>query len=96
MIAPRDATSTRLRDARNGGPRYRVVLSAGAWQRFACVREIVERERGDLRRLTRTTRRGAWQVELHLGGHRIDDVVTALEAAGLAVDAVVATGERRT
>ena len=95
MIAT-DRWANVARHERVADPRYRVVLSASALQRLVLLRRIIERERGDLRRLFHMTRRRSRQVELHLGGHRIDDVVTALEAAGFDVDAVVATSERLT
>lgn len=75
-------------------PTFRVVLSASATQRLAGIHKVIERNRGDLRRLYRMTRRGLPQILLHLGARRIDDVLTGLEAAGFDVTAVVATPGR--
>ena len=76
-------------------PIYRVVLTmpldARAERR---LRHLVERKRGELKSLLCTAPRYPSQVHLYLGIRRIDDVVSALEGAGFAIDAVVATRER--
>jgi hypothetical protein len=78
-----------------GEPMYRVLLRVGDVPRAAQqIRQVVGRTRGDLRRLTQGTRRQPPQVSMRLGARRIDDVVTALEAAGFDIGAVVATRER--
>ncbi|HXQ21150.1 MAG TPA: hypothetical protein VN812_05710 [Candidatus Acidoferrales bacterium] len=79
----------------DGESLYRIVLRVGDIRRAPHqIRQVVGRARGDLRRLTEGTRRQPLQISLRLGARHIDDVVTALEAAGFDVGAVVATRER--
>lgn len=79
----------------DGESLYRIVLCVGdVGQATQQIRQVVGRARGDLRRLTEGTRRQPLKVSLRLGARHIDDVITALEAAGFDVGAVVATRER--
>jgi len=89
-------TMLRLRPAEGDEPLYEVVLSAskGCTEEEA-IRDVVQRSRGELRRLGHTTRQHHARLHLHLGRRRIDDVVTALEGAGFTIDAVIATPASR-
>lgn len=75
-------------------PTYHLVVSGadGAnakWQ----VRRVIEQQRADLKWIYRDKRSG--QVHLRLKTPRVDDVVTALEAAGFEVSTVVAPARRQ-
>lgn len=72
-----------------GEATYRIVIS-GAQGRLAerRVREVVSAQRGELKWLHPDTRDRS-KLHVRLKTRRIDDVVTALEAAGFNVDTVV-------
>jgi acetoin utilization protein AcuB len=73
-----------------GESTYRIVIS-GAKGRLAerRVREVVAAQRGELKWLHADTR-DPNKLHVRLKTRRVDDVVTALEAAGFNVDALVA------
>ena len=73
---------------------YRIVLSGGAGKRAERqVRDLIHKHRGELKWLHRSSRAPA-QLHLRLKAARIDDLVTALEAAGFEAAAVVAPVRR--
>ena len=78
-----------------GEATYRIVLS-GAKGKPAerLVREVVGQQRGELKWLHPDTQHPD-KLHLRLKARRVDDVVTALEAAGFNVDAVVAPAGSR-
>jgi acetoin utilization protein AcuB len=78
-----------------GEATYRIVIS-NAKGRLAerQVRQVVEQHRGDLKWLHPDTRQPN-KLHVRLKARRIDDVVTALEAAGFSVDALVAPARSR-
>jgi hypothetical protein len=89
-------TMLTVRPAEGHEPLYEVVLSTnnGCTEEEA-IRDVVQRSRGELKRLGHTTRQHHARLHLHLGRRRIDDVVTALEGAGFTIDAVIATPPER-
>jgi hypothetical protein len=95
MIAGYDACMIRMlkvRPVEGEEPLYEVVLStANGCAAEEAIRDVVQRSRGELKRLGHTTRQQHARLHLHLGRQRIDDVVTALEGAGFTIDAVIAT-----
>lgn len=78
-----------------GEATYRITLS-GASGKLAerRVREVVSVQHGELKWLHPDTRQRN-KLHLRLKARRVDDVVTALEAAGFNVDAVVAPSRSR-
>jgi len=76
-------------------PTFRLVVAApkgkGPEQQ---VREVVQKARGELKWLHRDSR-DASRLHLRLRARGIDDVVYALEAAGFAVTAVIASSASR-
>jgi len=78
-----------------GEATYRIIIS-GAKGRLAerRVREVVTAQRGELKWLHADTR-DPGKLHLRLKTRRADDVVTALEAAGFNVDALVAPAGSR-
>ena len=79
-----------------GEATYRIVIS-GASGKLAerRVREVVAAQHGELKWLHPDTRERS-KLHLRLKARRVDDVVTALEAAGFNVDALVAPSRSRT
>jgi acetoin utilization protein AcuB len=78
-----------------GETTYRIVISgAKGKQAERAVREIVAQKRGELKWLHPDTRHPN-KLHLRLKTRSVDDVVTALEAAGLNVDALVAPARSR-
>lgn len=76
-------------------PSYRVMLTApDARNAEKRIREVVERKRGQIKWMQGGRTRPA-QFALRLRARRVDDIATALEAAGFEVTAVVATGRSR-
>jgi acetoin utilization protein AcuB len=79
-------------------PTYRIVLSGkvgGPGETVEKrVRAIVEQNRGELKWLHCETRKRPPLIHLRLKVKRVDDVVTALEGAGLEVQSVVAPSRR--
>jgi acetoin utilization protein AcuB len=74
---------------------YRIALSDARGKRAEQrVRQIVEHARGTIKWLHPDSRR-AGRLHLRLQGRSIDDIVTALEAGGFTVDAVVAPARSR-
>jgi acetoin utilization protein AcuB len=73
-----------------GEATYRITIS-GAKGKPAQrqVRQVIEHQRGELKWLHPDSR-DASKLHLRLKARRIDDVITALEAAGFNVDALVA------
>jgi acetoin utilization protein AcuB len=75
-------------------PTYRMLVSGKAStkekQLEARIRTIIEHNRGELKWLHRETREGTPTVHARLKSRRVDDIVTALEGAGLEVQSVVA------
>ena len=81
-----------VRPAEGEEPLYEVVLSdSNGCADEEAIRGVVERSRGELKRLGHTSLHHGARLHLHLGRRRIDDVVTALEGAGFRVAAVIAT-----
>ena len=78
-----------------GEATYRIVIS-GASGKLAerRVREVVTAQHGELKWLHPDTRQRN-KLHLRLKARRVDDVVTALEAAGFSVDALVAPSRSR-
>lgn len=75
-------------------PSYHMIVSGGdpgdrRWQ----IRRIIEQKRADLKWIYRDRRSG--KVHLRVKAQRADDVVTALEAAGFDVSAVLSPAGRR-
>ncbi len=71
---------------------YRVLLAVDESARAEhLIRRLVQRNRGDLLAMERCGFRRHARLHLRLGGRRIHDVITSLEAAGFAVSALVAT-----
>ena len=78
-----------------GEATYRIVLSgAKGKQAERQVREVVAQKHGELKWLHPDTRH-ANKLHLRLKSRRIDDIVTALEAAGFNVEALVAPAASR-
>jgi acetoin utilization protein AcuB len=78
-----------------GEATYRIVLSgAKGKQAERQVRELVVQKHGELKWLHPDTRHPN-KLHLRLKSRRVDDIVTALEAAGFNVDVVVAPAPSR-
>ena len=78
-----------------GEATYRIVISgAGGKLAERRVREVVTARHGELKWLHPDTRHPN-KLHLRLKARRVDDVVTALEAAGFNVDALVAPARSR-
>lgn len=78
-----------------GEATYRIVLSgAKGKQAERQVREVVAQKHGELKWLHPDTRYPN-KLHLRLKSRRVDDIVTALEAAGFNVDALVAPSGSR-
>ena len=78
-----------------GEATYRIVISgAKGKQAERQVREVVAQQRGELKWLHPDTRQPN-KLHVRLKAPRVDDVVTALEAAGFNVDALVAPARSR-
>ncbi len=75
-------------------PTYRVVLAiCGEERAEEQLRDLIRRKRGDLRSFGCASPQRGGRIDVHLGARRLDDVLAALEGAGFAIDAVVATTE---
>lgn len=78
---------------------YRIVLSAkndpSDKQIEARVRAIIAQHHGELKWLHREARRGTPTVHFRLKARRPEDIVTALEGAGMEVQSLVASRGRR-
>lgn len=78
---------------------YRIMLSSKTGtegkQLEARIRTIVEHNRGELKWLHRETRKGTPIIHLRLKSRRLDDIVAALEGAGLEVGSIVASSGKR-
>lgn len=89
--APR--TVGALRPPAQERPRYSVVLAVpGAVRAADVIRDIVGLQRAELEWLSGNQPRHATRMHLRLRTERIDDLVTAFEAAGFEVVRVVTTG----
>ena len=78
-----------------GEATYRIVLSgAKGKQAERQVREVVTQKHGELKWLHPDARHAS-KLHLRLKSRRVDDIVTALEAAGFNVDALVAPSGSR-
>jgi len=74
-------------------PTYRISVAAEVAKIApARVRELVHRNHGDLKWLHVERKRGGGALHLRVRTRRIGDLLTALEAAGFEVTAVVAPG----
>ncbi len=86
----------RMRPAEGYEALYQVVIPVGVGcDEEEAIRRLVERHRGELKQLRHETLGRKARLHLYLGRTRIDDIVTALEGAGFAVGAVVATSHPR-
>ena len=76
-------------------PTYHLTLTGDGPEMERRIRQVIERERGELKWLHRDRRQRPAQVHLRLKAQRIDDIVTELEAGGFEVQAVVAPPPKR-
>ncbi len=74
-------------------PTYRLVLSAGNGRDpQARTREVITEHGGEIRWMHRAPRARPPRLDVRVKARQVDDIVTALEAAGIEVQAVIATG----
>lgn len=72
-------------------PSYRLVVSAGNGRDPQVrVREVITEHGGEIRWMHRSQRRRPVRLDVRVKAKHIDDIVTALEAAGIEVQAVIA------
>jgi len=76
-------------------PTYHLTLTGDGPDMERRIRQVIDRERGELKWLHRNRRQQPAQVHLRLKARRIDDIVTELEAGGFEVQALVAPSPKR-
>ncbi len=71
---------------------FRVLLNVETGERAEhLIRRLIKTKRGNLLAIERCGLRRRPRLHLRLGERRIHDIIASLEAAGFAVDALVAT-----